>query len=383
MRPPPETWAHAELWQAHHSEMAEKTEEKTKTEFLARHPQLKPFELVLSDSHPSSNNIIGYGNVCSVETVAIPGAVCAAKRLHDIFLKGAKHPEEIRKASERFEKECQLMSTLRHPNIVQFLGIAFFPGSQLPALVMERLLTSLYDLLAPNPPLSTDAPKCSIPLSLKCSILHNIACGLAYLHQQRPKPIIHRNLSARNVLLNSEMVAKIGGLRVACTITGEKESALMTQGPGDMPYMPPEATVKQSKYNASIDIFSLGVLTIFVIGEEDPENPLPPNYEDSSTGVLEARTELQRRSEYMRHVNEQLRVCGQLRRDHPLIQLIQQCLHNGPHKRPSIREVLHLLEEARVGARDEHMGLNKLELVQCLVSKPQKFFLLYVLIDLL
>ena len=357
--------------------------DKTRTGFFSRHPQLRCFELELSDFKPSSDTTIGYGRFCSVERIDVTGAVCAAKLLYNSFLKGAKDPGDplIKKESERFEKECQLMSTLRHPNIVQFLGIAFFPGSPLPALVMERLLTSLQDLLAPDPPSSAEDPKRSIPLSLKCSILYNIACGLAYLHQLRPKPIIHRNLSAGNVLLNSEMVAKIGGLRVACTLDSEKELMVMTQGPGDSHYMPPEATVKQSKYNASIDIFSLGVLTIFVIGEEDPENPLPPNYEDSSTGVLEALTELQRRSEYMQYVNKQLRACGQLRGDHPLIQLIQQCLQNGPHKRPSIREVLRLLEEARAGVRQEHMHLNKLELVQCLVSKPQKNFLLFLLID--
>ena len=75
-----------------------------------------------------------------------------------------------------------------------------------------------------------------------------------------------------------------------------------------------------------------------------------------------ARTELQRRSEYMQYVNEQLQACGQLRGDHPLIQLIQQCLHNGPHKRPSTREVLHLLGEARLEAGDngwEEMQANQ------------------------
>ena len=280
-----------------------------------------------------------------------------------IVLKGAEE-REIKKAEERFENECQLMSTLRHPNIVQFLGIAF-TGSPLPALVMERLLMTLQELLVPGPTLSANDP---IPLSLKCNILRNIACGLAYLHQFRPKPIIHRNLSAGNVLLNSEMVAKIGGLTVACTIASERGPAQMTQGPGDMPYMPPEATVEQSKYDASIDIFSLGVLTIFVIGEKDPKHPIPPTYEDENTGLLVARTELQRRSKYMRYVNKQLRACGQLRGDHPLIRLIQQSLQNKSSKRPGIREVLQLLEEARAGVRDEHMDLNKLKLVQHLVS---------------
>ena len=96
-----------------------------------------------------------------------------------------------------------------------------------------------------------------------------------------------------------------------------------------------------------------------IIGGVFPSDPLEHNYLNDETGLLVARTELQRRSEYMRYVNEQLRACGQLHGDNPLIRLIQQCLHNGPHKRPSIREVLHLLEEARAGVRDEESERNK------------------------
>ena len=66
----------------------------------------------------------------------------------------------------------------------------------------------------------------------------------------------------------------------------------------------------------------------------------------------------------MQQVEQQLRACGQFREDHPLIRLIQQCLHNGPHKRPSIREVLHLLEEARAGVRDEESERNKREVAR-------------------
>ena len=74
----------------------------------------------------------------------------------------------------------------------------------------------------------------------------------------------------------------------------------------------------------------------------------------------------------MRHVNEHLRACGQLRGDHPLIRLIQQCLHNLPAKRPDIQEVLGLLEEARGGIRDGEMERKKRELVRCLQTQPMK-----------
>ena len=87
--------------------------------------------------------------------------------------------------------------------------------------------------------------------------------------------------------------------------------------------------------------------------------------------MLVARTELQRRSEYMRSVNTQLRAYGQLRGDHPLIQLIQQCLRNVPAKRPNISEVLGLIEQARAGIRDEESERNKEELVRALQNQPR------------
>ena len=129
-------------------------------------------------------------------------------------------PLDQSKAKSEFVRECQLMSTLRHPNLVQFLGVTFFSGSRLPALVMERLLTSLHDLLAPDTPPPRDAvsPLAFFSMALKCSVLQDVARGLAYLHEQSP-PIIHRDFTARNILLNSRMVAKIA----------------MVGGPGIMP----------------------------------------------------------------------------------------------------------------------------------------------------
>ena len=341
--------------------------------FLRDHPELRPF--VLSNVRLTGTRI-GGGAYGKVEEIVM-GA--AAKTIYDFLQEGDDATAtELPKAVTEFVRECQLMSTLRHPNVVQFLGVAFFPGSRLPALVMERLLTSLHDLLAPDtpPPSGAITPLSFFSMALKCSVLHNVACGLAYLHERSP-PVIHRDLSARNVLLDSEMVAKIADLGVARIVPRVRAAATMTKGPGASVYMPPEASApatsntQMSKYDASIDVFSLGVVTIFTIGGVFPCDPLEHNYLNDETGLLVARTELQRRSEYMRYVNEQLRACGQLRGDHPLIRLIQQCLHNGPHKRPSIREVLHLLEEARASIRDRESERNKRELVRALQTQPR------------
>ena len=319
---------------------------------------------------------IGGGAYGRVDEVAIP--VSAAAKTIYAFLQeidGSGPDDAVPKAVTEFVKECQLMSTLRHPHIVQFLGVCFLQGSRLPALVMERLLTSLHDLLTPEtqPPPGAPGPLSLFTMSLKCSVLHNVASGLAYLHERTP-PVIHRDLSARNVLLNSGLVGKIADLGVARIVPRMRAAATMTKALGAGVYMPPEAVTpstsngEMSKYDASIDVFSFGVVTIFTIGGIFPCDPLAPTYLDDASGLLIARTELQRHGRYMENVNAQLQAC-QLRGDNPLIKLIRHCLHNGPHKRPNIREVLRLLEEARAGIRDEESERNKQELVRALQNQ--------------
>ena len=311
------------------------------------HPELKPF--VLSNVRLTGTNI-GKGSYGSVEKVEIDGVMCAAKKIHDVLLDSSETPAaEIQNVSKQFIQECRLMSTLRHSRIVQFLGVCFLHGSRLPALVMELLLTSLHDLLDPDtgdsePP--PDAPKSSFTLGLKRSILHDVARGLAYLHDRLP-PIIHRDLSARNVLLNSAMVAKIADLGMARIVPRMRAAATMTKVPGALIYMPPEALAslasnkEKSKYSASIDIFSLGIVSIFTLSQTFPCDLLEPTYTDEESGLLKAHTELERRDEYMQ------KIYSQLRKDHPLIQMIKGCLHNVPVRRPDIHEVLRLLEQSR------------------------------------
>ena len=303
----------------------------------------------------------------------MPGAICAAKKIHEVFLDRSEIPAtEIRKSAAQFVRECRLMSTLRHPNIVQFLGVCFFPGSRLPALVMERLLTSLHDLLDPgmDTPPPPDSPKPFFPLSLKCSILHDVANGLTYLHGRSP-PIIHRDLSARNVLLNLGMVAKIADLGVARIVPRMRAATTMTKGPGAIVYMPPEAMEdipedddekSKAKYGKSIDIFSFGVVAIFTLSQAFPCNLLAPTYREGRKH--KARTELERRESYMRMIRRQLR--GK----HPLLQMIEWCL-DFPEDRPNIGEVLRLMEEARAEERDEQTDMNKLELLQALQTQPR------------
>ena len=322
--------------------------------FLSDYPDLRPF--VLSSAR-ATGRTIGSGSYGSVEEIAVPGALCAAKKIHDFFLDPRQMPRGgMQKLVKEFAQECQLMSTLRHPHVVQFLGLCFLPGSRLPGLVMEQLATSLHDILDVEEPLPTEP---FIPISLKRSIIHDVASGLLFLHSHSP-PIIHRDLSARNVLLNEGMVAKIADLGMARIMPG-LQAATMTKAPGASIYMPPEALEDVSKYDVTIDIFSLGVLTIFTLSQTFPK-PLAAAYMDKR-GKMVGRTELERRDNCMQKV---LKKFG---KEHSLVKMIQRCLKNRIQERPTIQQVMIWLEQATAEIDDSEYDVNKLLLAQLLQSR--------------
>ena len=115
-------------------------------------PQLRSF--IIPNVRPTGRQL-GGGSYGTVEELEIDGLVCAGKKLYDALI----HPENLgaQRMVDKYYNECRLLSDLRHPHIVQFLGICFLPDSRLPVLVMERLQGSLDELLenTADIPLST------------------------------------------------------------------------------------------------------------------------------------------------------------------------------------------------------------------------------------
>lgn len=168
-------------------------------------PQLQPY--LLRNIHQTGRRI-GGGAYGTVEELNMEGLLCAGKKLHDILVE--RENQDVRAILRKFVEECSLLANLRHPNIVQFLGICFLDTSDLPVLVMEYLPYCLNSLLEGN-------NLVKIPLAIKLSILVDVAQGLAYLHAQKPS-IIHRDVTAKNILLTPSMRGKIADLGVACIL---------------------------------------------------------------------------------------------------------------------------------------------------------------------
>ena len=267
---------------------------------------------------------LGRGSYAVVLELNYKGLRCAGKRMHDLLFSMEDDSEDDGSIVARFEKECQLLSQVRHPNIVQFLGVHFLEDTKSPFLVMEFLPMNLTSCIKKYH---------KLPMETGNSILLDVALGLHYLHSQVP-PIVHRDLSSNNVLLTPNMTAKISDLGVAkiLNLTPQQVSR-MTRNPGTLAYMPPEVMVADPKYDISVDEFSYGIAMIHMLSGKWPEPQIGQII--IKDGQMVPVSEAQRREKFLKLIDD----------DHPLMELILKCIDNDPRKRASTNEMVNYLEE--------------------------------------
>ena len=281
--------------------------------------------LYLNGVRPNGKDIgVGaYGRVFEVEFC---GNTFAAKEIHPILVQHVQteESEEVRRA---FINECVQSISLGHPNIVTFLGVYNLQNdSLLPVLVMERMSESLTSFVDKYP---------SIPLCVKLSVLLDVSQGLWYLHSHNP-PVVHRDLSPNNVLLNNQFVAKISDLGVAKVIQNDS-SRTKTRAPGTVDFMPPEALQQNPKYDTQLDIFSYGGIILHVINQKWP-TPRHFVIIASETGKQIALSEVERRQE---HIGKMSSIPADLR------SLVYECLKDHPGSRPPISTVSERIKKMK------------------------------------
>ena len=260
----------------------------------------------------------GSGSFGSVYKVRVNGMPCIAKRLHDILdhRQAAAAPGTAAAVTirERFRNECLLLSRIRHPNIVQFLGVHYGAKAGDLTLVLEHLHMDLEQCLATYP---------RMPLSIKLAVLKDVSYGLLHMHTRRP-PIVHRDLTASNVLVTPDMRAKIADLGVSRLLdVSPMQLSNVTACPGTLAYMPPEALRPKPVYDDRLDSFSFGVLALCTATQEFPHVfygvAIPERVQREGT------SELYKRQQTMEKLTS----------GHCLHQLIIQCLSDDPGKRPT------------------------------------------------
>ena len=267
----------------------------------------------------------GRGCYGSVFELTVNGVPCIGKRLHSILVGRVKEinvsDEDRLSIIAKFKNECDVLASLRHPNIVQFMGVHFGEtGSEDVTLIMEAL--------------HMDLEKCintygsgGFPLPYKLQILRDVAYGLSYLHSCS---VIHRDLNQGNVLLTESLTAKIADLGASKVVEYSSEILGLSTLPGAIAYMPPEAMQSPAIYNEKLDCFSFGHLSLYLLNEKFPNLvDADITYQDvQQKGIQRAK----RRSSIV--------ALGNL---HVMHNVIIQCLADEPLKRPTSRELATIM----------------------------------------
>ena len=194
-----------------------------------------------------------------------------------------------------------------------------------------------------------------LPNEIGYSILKDVALALSYLHQHDP-PIIHRDLSANNVLLTHGMTAKISDLGMAKHLFPASRNQIMTETPGNANYMPPETKVANPRYDTKVDVFSYGILMIHLFTTQWPFRTTHKVDPRDSSKAIPNETEVD-------CYREKLDAIGG---DNPLMSLVIACLSDSPVCRPKAVEIL--TQVSRVADQFPPSSQNKVELLRQVTS---------------
>ena len=181
--------------------------------------QVTPHWVISRNEIQMTENCLGRGGWGSVNEGTYCGCTVAVKKIHDLIL--SPHNRLL------FEREMNIASACRHPCLLQFIGATNDEGS--PLFVTELMEMSLRNLLEQRQLSGTEMRVISL----------DVARALNYLHQKKPSPIIHRDVSSANVLLwrqGDQWRAKVSDYG-----TAKFMQQTMTVAPGAIIYSAPEA----------------------------------------------------------------------------------------------------------------------------------------------
>ncbi|KMT07383.1 hypothetical protein BVRB_6g150090 [Beta vulgaris subsp. vulgaris] len=229
-----------------------------------------------------------------------------------------------------FLAEVACMGRLRHRNLVQLLGYCRRKG--------ELLL--VYDYM-PNGSLDKylyEDEKPKLSWNARFRIIRGVACALVYLHEEWEQVVVHRDVKASNVLLDTDMNARLGDFGLA-RLYDHGTNPQTTHVVGTVGYLAPELT-RKGKATTSTDVFSFGVFVLEVACGRSPISLQGSNgkmylvdwvYECWNKGVISEASDHKLGGNYVADEMELVLKLGMF------------CCHPRPEGRPNMRQVMQFL----------------------------------------
>mmetsp|Transcript_38434 Transcript_38434/g.125009 ORF Transcript_38434/g.125009 Transcript_38434/m.125009 type:complete len:352 (+) Transcript_38434:379-1434(+) len=268
---------------------------------------------------------------------------------------------------QQLVEECRLALKLRHPNVLLTLGLVS-DGKSNHGILTEMMDLTLDELIEGQ---STPAGRPPSWESPYLSVAHDVARGMAYLHQHN---IIHRDLKPGNVLLKlpamSAKVSDFGTSRlhtpsplrprrlIGGASAGGFSSAAMTMSMQGTPvYMAPEV-LRQDRYGKPCDVWSFGGLLVHIATRRPPFAALLENGRCTPLDLLNKVTKGEMRPTSNPGGLPGVLCFSQAEWPQAVAQLAEACFAFDPLERPTFEEVVDELLKARLEASLQGQGDN-------------------------
>ncbi|KAL6629053.1 hypothetical protein ACP70R_028818 [Stipagrostis hirtigluma subsp. patula] len=237
------------------------------------------------------------------------------------------------KAETEFAVEVEILARVRHKSLLSLRGYC--------AEGQERLI--VYDYM-PNLSLHSHlhgqhAAECRLDWERRMKIAIDSAEGIAYLHHYATPHIIHRDVKASNVLLDSNFQARVADFGFAKLIP-DGATHVTTKVKGTLGYLAPEYAML-GKASESCDVFSFGVMLLELASGKKPVEKLNPT---TKLTVTEWALPLARDKKFKEIADPKLKesfVEDELKR---MVLVGLACSQNKPERRPIMSEVVELLK---------------------------------------
>ncbi|MFS7994486.1 putative protein kinase RLK-Pelle-DLSV family [Helianthus anomalus] len=206
------------------------------------------YEVARATGNFSVSNKIGQGGFGPVyKGVLKDGREIAVKRLSETSQQGL----------DEFKNEVICIAKLQHRNLVKLLGYCVHQNELI--LIYEYMTNKSLDWF-----LFDETRSLMLNWPQRFNIIHGIARGILYLHQDSRLQIIHRDLKAGNILLDGDMNPKISDFGLARIFVGHDTTAKTKKVVGTHGYISPEYAI-HGRFSIKSDVFSFGVLVLEII----------------------------------------------------------------------------------------------------------------------
>ncbi|KAM4079429.1 hypothetical protein ACB094_09G117000 [Castanea mollissima] len=239
---------------------------------------------------------------------------------------------------QEFIAEVTTIGSLHHKNLVRLIGWCYERRELF--LVYEFMPNgSLDKFIFDDEKLGMEEP--TLTWEKRHIIIHGVAEALDYLHNGCEKTVLHRDIKASNIMLDSEFNARLGDFGLARTIQQRGKTHHSTiEIAGTPGYMAPE-TFLISRATVETDVYSFGVLVLEVLCGRKPGNQIEEN--DYNSSIVYWLWELHKKGRILDAVDLRLNKEFDEEGMSCMLVLALACCHPNPHQRPSMKTVLQVL----------------------------------------